>query len=70
MTWTERTAHAGSAARWLTVMVEGRSRNQRSLQNINKSQLVRPRTDQGNVWRVLHGPPTENVRVYHTETNT
>ena len=66
MTRAERAVHAGPAARGLTVMVEGRSQNRRSLQNINKSQLARPRTGQENTWRVLHGTPTENVRVYHT----
>ena len=44
MTRTERAVHAGSAARGLTVMVEGRSQNRRSLQNMNKSQLARPCT--------------------------
>ena len=46
MTPTERAVHAGPAARALTVMVEDRSQNRRSLQNMNKSQLARPRTGQ------------------------
>ena len=46
MTRTERAVHAGPAARGLTVMVEGRSQNRRSLQNMNKSQLARPCTSQ------------------------
>ena len=66
MTRMERAAHASPAARGLTVMVEDRSQNRRSLQNMNKSQLARPRTGQENAWRVLHGIPTENARVYHT----
>ena len=54
MTRTERAVHAGPAARGLmTVMVEGHSQNRRSLQNINKSQLVRPCTGQENSWGVL-----------------
>ena len=40
--------------------------NQRSLQNMNKSQLARPCTGQESAWRVRHGTPTENARVYHT----
>ena len=48
-------------------MVEDRSHNRRSLQNMNKSQLARPRTGQENAWGVLHGTPTENSRVDHTE---
>ena len=66
MTRTERAVHAGPAARGLAVMVEGRSQNRRSLQNMNKSQLARPCTGQENAWGVLHGTPTENTRVYHT----
>ena len=66
MTRTERAVHADSAARGLTVMVEGRSQSLRSLQNMNKSQLARPCTGQENAWGVLHGTPTENARVYHT----
>ena len=66
MTRTERAVHAGPAARGLTVMVEGRSQNRRSLRNMNNSQLARPRTGQENAWGVLHGTPTEKVRVYHT----
>ena len=65
MTRTERAVHAGSAARVLTVIVEGRSQNRHSLQNMNKSQLARPCTVQENAWGVLHGTPTENSRVYH-----
>ena len=65
MTRTERAVHAGPAARGLTVMVEGRSQNRRSL-SLNKSQRARPRTGQENEWGVLHGTPTENARVYHT----
>ena len=34
MTRTERAVHAGPAVRGLTVMVEGRSQNRRSLQNM------------------------------------
>ena len=64
MTRAERAVHACPAARGLTVMVEGRSQNRRSLQNMNKSQLAR--TGQENAWGVLHGTPTENARVYHT----
>ena len=37
----------------------------RSFQNMNKSQLARPRTGQENAWGVLHDTPTENARVYH-----
>ena len=66
MTRTERVVHAGPAARGLTVVVEGRSQNRRSLQNINKSQLARPCTCQENARGVLHDTPTENARVYHT----
>ena len=66
MTLTERAIHAGPAARGLTVMVEGRSQNRRSLQNMNKSQLARRCMGQENLWEVLHGTPTENGRVYHT----
>ena len=66
MTQTERVVHAGRAARGLTVMVEGRSQNRRSLQNRNKLQLARPRTGQENAWGVLYGTPTGNARVYHT----
>ena len=66
MTWTKRAVHAGPVARGLTVMVEGRSQNMRSLQNINNSQFARPCTGQENAWGVLHGTPTENDRVYHT----
>ena len=66
MPWTERAVHAGSAVRGLTVMVEGRSQNRRSLQNMNKSQLARPCTGRENAWGVLHGTSTENARVYHT----
>ena len=66
MTRTERAVHAGPAAQGLTVMVEGHSQNRRSLQNMTKSQLARPCTGQENAWRVLHGTPTENARVYHT----
>ena len=47
-------------------MVEDRSQNRRSLQNMNKSQLARPHTGQENAWGVLHGTPTENASVYHT----
>ena len=65
MTRTERAVHAGPAARGLTVMVEARSQNRRSL-HLNKSQLARPCTGQENAWGVLHGTPTENVRVYRT----
>ena len=66
MTRTERAVHAGLAARGLTVMVEGRSQNRRSLQIMNKSQLARPCRGQENAWGILHGTPTENARVYHT----
>ena len=66
MTRTERAIYAGLAARGLTVMVEGRSQNRRSLQNTNNSELARPCTGQENAWGVLHGTPTENARVYHT----
>ena len=66
MTRTEWAVHTGPAARGLTVMVEGRSQNQRSLQNMNKSQLARPCTGQENAWGVLHATPTENARAYHT----
>ena len=66
MTRTERAVHAGPAARGLTMMVEDRSQNRRSLQNVNKSQLARPRTGQENAWGVLHGTPTANAHVYHT----
>ena len=66
MTRTERAVHAGSAARGLTVMVEGRSQNRCSHQNMNKSQLAHLRMDQENTWGVLHGTPTENARVYNT----
>ena len=66
MTRTEGAVHAGPAARGLTVMVEGRCHNRRSLQNMNKSQLARPCTGQENAWGVLHGTPTERSRVYHT----
>ena len=66
MTRTGRAVHAGPAARGLTVMVEARSQNLPSLQNIKKSQLARPRTGQENAWGVLHGTPPENARVYHT----
>ena len=65
MTRTERAVHAGPAARGLTVMVEGRSQNQRSL-HLKKSQLARPCTGQENAWGVLHGTPTENAPVCHT----
>ena len=50
MTRTERAVHADLAARGLTVMVEGRSQNRRSLQNMNKSHLrarVRVRKTRG-----------------------
>ena len=63
MTRTERAIHAGPAAQGLTVMVEGRSRNRRSLHNMNKSQLARPCTGEENPWGLLHGTPTENARV-------
>ena len=66
MTRTERAIHVGTAARGLTVMVEGHSQNRGSLQNMNNSQLARPCTGQENAWGVLHGTPTENARVYHT----
>ena len=66
MTRTERAVHAGPAARGLTVIVEDRSQNRRSVQNMNKSQLARPCTGQENAWRVRHGAPTENPRVYRT----
>ena len=66
MTRTERAVHAGPAARGLTVMVECRSQNRRSLQNTKKSQYARPCTGQEDAWGVLHGTPTENARVYHT----
>ena len=66
MTRTGRAVHAGPAARGLTVIVEGRSQNRRSFQNMNKSQLARPRKGQENAWGVLHGTSTENARVYHT----
>ena len=65
MTRTERAVHAGPAARGLTVMVEGRSQNRRSL-HLNKSQLARLCTGQENAWGVLHGTPTGNARVYRT----
>ena len=66
MTRTERVIHAGPAARGLTVVVEGRSQNRLSL-HLNKSQLApRPCRGQENAWGVLHGPPTENARAYHT----
>ena len=65
MTRTERAAHAGPAARGLTVMVEGHSQTRHSL-HLNKSQLAGPCTGQENAWGVLHGTPTENARVYHT----
>ena len=61
MTRTERAVHAGPATRGLTVMVEGRSQNRRSL-HLNKSQLARPCRGQESAWGVLH----ENARVYHT----
>ena len=66
MTRTERAVHAGPAARGLTVMMEDRSQNRRSLQNMYKSQLARPCTGQENAWGVLHGTPTEYARLYHT----
>ena len=66
MTWTERPVHVSLAAQGLTVMVEGRSQNRRSLQNMNKSQLARPCTGQENASGVLHGTPTEKAGVYHT----
>ena len=66
MTRTERAVHAGPAARGLTVMVEGRSQNWRSLQNMNKSQLAHPCTGQENAWGVPHGTQTENARVCHS----
>ena len=65
MTRTEQAVHAGPAARGLTVE-EDRSQNRRSLQNMNKSQLARPRTGQENAWGAMHGTPTENARVYRT----
>ena len=58
MTRTERAVHASPATRGMTVMVEDRSQNRRSLQNLNKSQLARLRTGQENAWGVLHGTPT------------
>ena len=51
------------------MMVEDRSQSRRSLQNMNKSQLARPRTGQENAWGVLHGTPTENARANHTSNN-
>ena len=66
MTRTERAVHAGSAARGLTLMMEGRPQNRCSLRIMNNLQLARPRTVQENAWGVLHGTPTENVIVYHT----
>ena len=63
MTRTGRAVHAGPAARGLTVMVEDHSQNRRSLQNMNKLQLARPRTGQENAWGVLHGTPTENTSI-------
>ena len=66
MTRPERAVHAGPAPRGLTVMVEDRSQNRRSLQNMNKSQLARPCTGQENAWGVQHGTPTENALVCHT----
>ena len=66
MTRTERAVHAGPAARGLAVMVEVRSQNRRSPQNMNKSQLARPCAGQENAWGVLRGTPTENACVYHT----
>ena len=62
----QRAVHAGPAAQGLVVMVEDRSQNRRSLQNMNKSQLARPRTGQENAWGVLHDTPTENARANHT----
>ena len=68
MTRTERAVHAGPAARGLTVMVEGRSQNRRSLHNMNKSQPARPCKGQENAWGVLHGTP--KMPVFTTpETN-
>ena len=70
MTRTERAVHAGPAARGRTVMVEGRSQNRRSLQNMNKSQLARPCRGQENAWGVLHGTPRQKMPVFTTtETN-
>ena len=66
MTRAERAVHAGPTAGGLTVMVEGRPQNRRSLQNMNKSQLARPCRGQENAWGVLHGTPTENARAYYT----
>ena len=65
MTRTERAVHAGPAARGLTVVVEGRSQNRRSL-HLDKSQLARPCRGQENAWGVLHATPIENARVCHT----
>ena len=66
MTPMKRAVHAGPAAWGGTAMVESRSQNRRSLQNMNKSHLARPCTGQENAWGVLRGTPTENARVYHT----
>ena len=65
MTRTERAAHAGPAARGLTVMVAGHFQNRRSL-HLNRSQLARLCRGQENAWGVLHGTSTENARGYHT----
>ena len=69
MTRTERAVHAGPAARVMTVMVEGRSRNRRSFQNMKSRSLrarVRVRKTRGGYCTALR----QKMPVYTTpETN-